>query len=104
MPYSYIFFNIKVKFQEFYDHCCKSRHYFFQIKKCGEADCNICKPLKSDEVDFSQVHSLPDPIPSIDKTSYKEFSEVYGTITTEQHRPSLKQQQKKPANNMGFSP
>ncbi|GES76158.1 hypothetical protein GLOIN_2v1782174 [Rhizophagus clarus] len=57
------------------------------------ADCNICKPLKSDEVDFSQVHSLiPDPIPTIDKTSYKEFSEIYGTITTEQHRPSLKHQ------------
>ncbi|GBB89518.1 hypothetical protein RclHR1_16200004 [Rhizophagus clarus] len=83
----------KEKFQEFYNHCCKSRHYFFQIKKCGKADCNICKPLKSDEVDFSQVHSLiPDPIPTIDKTSYKEFSEIYGTITTEQHRPSLKHQ------------
>ncbi|GES91916.1 uncharacterized protein LOC111136195 [Rhizophagus clarus] len=69
------------------------------------ADCNICKPLKSDEVDFSQVHSLPDPIPTIDKTSYKEFSEIYGTITTEQHRPSLKHQQKdKQTNKMGFSP
>ncbi|GES82304.1 hypothetical protein GLOIN_2v1489433 [Rhizophagus clarus] len=63
------------------------------------------KPLKSDEVDFSQVHSLPDPIPTIDKTSYKEFSEIYGTITTEQHRPSLKHQQKdKQTNKMGFSP
>ncbi|GES80588.1 hypothetical protein GLOIN_2v1782174 [Rhizophagus clarus] len=56
------------------------------------SDCNICKPLKSDKVDFSQVHSLPDPIPTIDKTSYKEFSEIYGTIITEQHQPSLKHQ------------
>ncbi|GES84620.1 hypothetical protein GLOIN_2v1782174 [Rhizophagus clarus] len=63
------------------------------------------RPLKSDEVDFFQVHSLPDPIPTIDKTSYKEFSEIYGTITTEQHRPSLKHQQKdKQINKMGFSP
>ncbi|GES83192.1 uncharacterized protein LOC105330322 [Rhizophagus clarus] len=53
----------------------------------------------------SQVHLLPDPIPTIDKTSYKEFSEIYGTITTEQHRPSLKHQQKdKQTNKMGFSP
>ncbi|GES93292.1 hypothetical protein GLOIN_2v1763419 [Rhizophagus clarus] len=63
------------------------------------------RPLKSDEVDFFQVHSLPDPIPTIDKTSYKEFSEIYGTITTEQYQPSLKHQQKdKQTNKMGFSP
>ncbi|RIA89460.1 hypothetical protein C1645_824848 [Glomus cerebriforme] len=40
-------------------------------------DCNICKPIRSDELDFSQVHSLPDPIPVTDKTSYKQFSDVY---------------------------
>lgn len=68
-------------------------------------DCNICKPIRSDEVDFSQVHSLPDPIPTANKTSYKEFSDVYGTITTEQYRPSLiNQQQKKKRTHMGFGP
>ncbi|PKK64053.1 hypothetical protein RhiirC2_788029 [Rhizophagus irregularis] len=65
----------KAKLQEFYDHCCKSRHYFFQIKKCGAIDCNICKPIRSDELDFSQVHSLPDPIPIADKTNYKQFED-----------------------------
>jgi len=58
-------------------------------------DCNICKPIRSDDLDFSQVHSLPDPIPIADKTRYKQFSDVYGTITTEQHRPSLSNQRKK---------
>ena len=68
-------------------------------------DCNICKPIRSDELDFSQVHSLPDPIPTANKASYKEFSDVYGTITTEQHRPSLiHQQQKKKRTHIGFSP
>ncbi len=74
---------IKVKFQEFYDHCCKSWHYFFQIKKCDEINCNICKPLKSNRIDFSQVHSLPDPVPNINKTSYKQFLEVYENIIIE---------------------
>jgi len=55
-------------------------------------DCNICKPIRSDDLDFSQVHSLP---PIADKTRYKQFSDVYGTITTEQHRPSLSNQRKK---------
>ncbi|CAB5209375.1 unnamed protein product [Rhizophagus irregularis] len=95
----------KAKLQEFYDHCCKSRHYFFQIKKCGAIDCNICKPIRSDELDFSQVHSLPDPVPIADKTNYKQFEDVYGTITTEQYRPSLlNQQQKKKRAHIEFGP
>ena len=68
-------------------------------------DCNICKPIRSDELDFSQVHSLPDPVPIADKTNYKQFLDVYGTITTEQHRPSLiNQQQKKKRAQTGFGP
>ena len=30
---------------EFIEHCCKVRHYSFQIKKCGQASCAICKPV-----------------------------------------------------------
>ena len=68
-------------------------------------DCNICKPIRSDELDFSQVHSLPDPVPIADKTSYKQFLDVYGTITTEQHRPSLiNQEQKKKRVHIEFGP
>ena len=64
-------------------------------------DCNICKPIRSDDLDFSQVHSLPDPIPIADKTKYKQFSDVYGTITTEHHRPSLSNQQQKKKREFG---
>ena len=52
-------------------------------------DCNICKPIRSDELEFSQVHSLPDPVPIAYKTNYKQFWDVYGTITTEQYQLSL---------------
>ena len=29
----------KLKLKAFYQHCCRSRHYFFSIKKCGEENC-----------------------------------------------------------------
>ncbi|CAG8752522.1 5637_t:CDS:2, partial [Rhizophagus irregularis] len=75
------------------------------IPSCGAIDCNICKPIRSDELDFSQVHSLPDPVPIADKTNYKQFEDVYGTITTEQYRPSLlNQQQKKKRAHIEFGP
>ena len=37
---------------------------------------------------FNNIHHLPDPIPSEDG-HYTPFSEVYGSSTTEQHRPSM---------------
>ena len=30
--------------QTFMKHCCRERHYFFSIKKCGKPDCTICDP------------------------------------------------------------
>ena len=37
---------------------------------------------------FRDLHHLPDPLPG-EEGHYAPFSEVYGTATTEQHRPSL---------------
>ena len=28
---------------QFMDHCCRVRHYTFQIKKCGMDGCHICR-------------------------------------------------------------
>ncbi|GES93290.1 hypothetical protein GLOIN_2v1489433 [Rhizophagus clarus] len=95
----------KEKFQNFITTVANQGIISFKLKKCGKADCNICKPLKSDEVDFFQVHSLPDPIPTIDKTSYKEFSEIYGTITTETVSTFIKTPTERQTNKQdGFSP
>ena len=27
-------------------HCCTSRHYSFQIKKCGSESCGMCEPVR----------------------------------------------------------
>ncbi|GES72778.1 uncharacterized protein LOC105326236 [Rhizophagus clarus] len=79
----------KSEFLEFYNHCCKSRHYFFEIKKCGLLDCHICKPVRCDSETWLKVHSFPDPIPTTDGKKYKSFEELYDQETTEEYRPSL---------------
>lgn len=54
-----------LKLKAFYNHCCRSRHYFFSIKKCVEDSCDICKPLRMVKEDFSSIkhgaedHYLP---------------------------------------------
>jgi hypothetical protein len=91
---------------EFFNHCCHSRHYFFEIRKCGIETCNICKPIRSDPETFFKLHNLPDPIPIINQEHYKQFEDVYGTETTEDFRPSLQKKgvDNKVTNDMGFSP
>ena len=85
---------------EFIEHCCKVRHYSFQIKKCGQPSCAICKPVCLDSNVFETLSFFPDPIPENDD-HYKSFSDVYGQTTSEQHRPSLT---KKPRQKIGFVP
>ena len=74
--------------QKFFDHCCQVRHYSFCIKKCGQNDCDICKPIRLPREVFDQISFLPDPVPQ-DDGHYKKFKDVFGTETTEDHRPSL---------------
>ena len=82
-------FCLKQNLQEFLEHCYTTRHYFFSIKKCGESTCTICRPPCCSPEDFEQLHRLPDSIPDED-LHYKSFEELYGTQTTEDHRPSFK--------------
>ncbi|CAG8596995.1 9245_t:CDS:2, partial [Gigaspora rosea] len=82
-------------------HCCRSRTYFFEIRKCqaAETGCMICKPPRTNE-----DHYMP-------------FYEIYGKDTTENYRPSLLQKANASKlsstsmtinslgiNSMGFSP
>jgi len=82
------YFCLKHDLQEFLEHCCTTRHYFFSIKKCGKSTCTICRPPRCSPEDFEQLHYLPDPVPGED-LHYKSFEELYGKQTTEVHRPSL---------------
>ena len=71
----------------FMKHCCYERKYLFGIKKCGKLDCRTCKAPRLAENVFKDLHHIPDPVPDT-SLKYKSFDELYGTITTEQYRPS----------------
>lgn len=46
----------KDSLKAFYEHCCHSlRHYFFSIKKWGEEQCEICKPLRMSKEEFAKM-------------------------------------------------
>src|SRR6266542_2547634 len=78
----------KENFQRMLDTHCKVRHYMFSIKKCGQVECSICKKPRLPQEVFKELSHLLDPLlESAEK--YKGFSELYGTNTTEEHRPSL---------------
>ena len=70
-------------------HCAQERTYFVSPKKCGSRDCIICKPPRLNNQDFKCLNHLPNPIPGTDD-NYKEFRELFGTVTTESAMPSLK--------------
>jgi hypothetical protein len=73
----------------FFEHCTRQRHYFFEIRKCGDEACGICKPLRLPRDVFEKIKPFPDPIPGTDG-HYLSFAEVYGSDTSEEHRPSAK--------------
>ena len=60
------------------------------FKKCGSHNCEICKPLRLNNQDFKSLDHLPDPTPGTNDHYYEQFSEVFGTDTTEEAMPSLK--------------
>ena len=62
----------------FLKHCCTSRHYSFQIKKCGSESCGMCGPVQLPKEVFDQLHFLPDPVPG-DDGHYRAFKDLLGT-------------------------
>lgn len=49
----------------------------------------MLNPPRLPEEVFSDLHFLPDPVLN-DAAEYKDLDEVYGTITTDKDRPSLR--------------
>ena len=86
--------------KRFLEHCCKERHYFFDILKCGSSECEICKPPRLSTEEFQKLKHLPDPMPGTDG-HFLSFDSLLGRPTTEEHRPSLKI--KKPKKTLPFS-
>ena len=77
----------------FLKHCCTSRHYSFQIKKCGSESCGMCGPVRLPKEVFDQLHFLPDPVPG-DDGHYRAFKDLLGTKTDKTHQPSLQKASK----------
>ena len=80
----------KPMLQQFLSHCCQERHYFFEVKKCGSADCTICKPVRLNSEVVQEIKNFPDPIAAEDNNHYLSFGDVCGMNTTDKHHPSLK--------------
>lgn len=83
---------------KFVAHCCRERHYFFDVLKCGASECEVCNQPRLPVSVFMSLRHLPDPMPGVDD-HYKLFSEVFERETTEEHRPSLK---RKPRQDRGL--
>ena len=74
---------------DFLRHCCQASHYTFDILKCGNLDCTICKPPRLPRATFNNLKHIPHPTP-MDDDHYCPFSEAFNMVTTEEHRPTFK--------------
>ena len=87
------------RINNFIQHCCQSSHYTFDILKCGNSACALCKPVRLPKEVFDKIKHIPLPKPGEDG-HYLPFSDVFGQPITEQYRPSL---QKKPPRKKNLS-
>ena len=76
------------KLRSFISHCCRSGCYSFDILKCGNTTCELCKPVRLPSDIFSKLIHLPFPVPSTDG-HYQPFIEAYNKpSSSEEHCPS----------------
>ena len=68
-------------------HCHLRHYYCIQIRKCNDPSC--CRPVRLPQEVFTNIHWLPDPLLTVDKSHYKQFEEVFGIETSECDCPSL---------------
>ena len=92
----------KKKLQDFFNSHCKRRHYMFSVMKCADISCLVCKAPRLPEDVFQSLHHIPDPVPNGDH--YKDFAALYGTETSEQHKPSSKDNSGTKSHGMPFAP
>ena len=78
----------------FLDHCTRQRHYFFEIKKCNQSTCGLCRAVRLPQEVFNQLKPFPDPMPGSDE-HYLPFDDAYGSDTSEKHRPSVSKKSSK---------
>ena len=74
----------------------------FSVMKCADISCLVCKAPRLPEDVFQSLHHVPDPVPNGDH--YKDFAALYGTETSEQHKPSSKDNSGTKSHGMQFAP
>uniref|UniRef100_A0A1X7VKI3 Uncharacterized protein n=1 Tax=Amphimedon queenslandica TaxID=400682 RepID=A0A1X7VKI3_AMPQE len=74
---------------DFLRHCCQGSHYIFDILKCGNLECTICKPPRLPQATFNNLKHIPHPTP-MDDDHYYPFSVAFNMVTTEEHCPTFK--------------
>ena len=72
--------------KKFLTHC---SHYFFEVRKYGNAECGICGRVRLSTEEFSKIKLFLDPMME-DDGHFESFEEIHGTVTSENDRPSLK--------------
>ena len=85
--------NGKAAFLQFLKTHCLQRQYTFSIKTCDDISCTVCLPPRLNNDVFSMLSHLPDPVPNGDH--YKSFADIYGSMTSECHLPSLHEKEAK---------
>ena len=68
---------------EFIHHCCWISHYTFDILKCRQETCKLCRPFSLPKQVFDRIKQLPFPVPGEDG-HYKAFSDVFGSDASEE--------------------
>lgn len=53
---------ITPRLEQLFLHCCRQRHYFFEIKKCGNEKCSICETVKLSADEFTKLKLFHDPV------------------------------------------
>ena len=59
--------------QKFMDSHCRSRQYFFSVKKCLPSGCELCGDVIMPYDEFQKLDHLPDPVPDESGEHYKSF-------------------------------
>ena len=82
----------------FMPHYCQIEHYTFDILKCGEELCSICKPVRLPSHVFSCLQHIPHPSPD-DGDHYLSFVKALTISTTGENCPSLTKKTSKSSSN-----
>jgi hypothetical protein len=82
-------------FSAFLEKHTKIFTYAFMFRKCKDASCGFCRPIRMPTDVFDELYWLPLPKLGVDKEHYCNFQTMYKEQPTEDDLPSAKKKPKK---------